>query len=155
VLKPLFSTKARGMRVVKSGPDARARLERFRGAGNRVMYIQKKMDLPGRDLGIAFLGGQYLATYARIGDKGAWTTTTHFGGRYEPFEPSGELVDLARRAQAPFDLDFTCVDVAETEEGPIVFEVSAFGGFRGLKEAHGIDASERFADYVLRKIGHA
>jgi ribosomal protein S6--L-glutamate ligase len=44
------------------------------------------------------------------------------------------------------------VDVAITDEGPVVFEVSAFGGFRGAKEGIGIDAPGRYADYILAKL---
>jgi ribosomal protein S6--L-glutamate ligase len=51
-------------------------------------------------------------------------------------------------------LDFTCVDVAETNEGPLVFEVSAFGGFRGLLDANGIDAADVFSSYVVDKLNH-
>ena len=46
----------------------------------------------------------------------------------------------------------TCVDVAETDDGPMVFEVSAFGGFRGLKEANSIDAAGLYVDYVLDRV---
>jgi ribosomal protein S6--L-glutamate ligase len=68
------------------------------------------------------------------------------------YEASPELVDLGRRAQAPFGLDFTTVDVALTDDGPIVFEVSAFGGFRGAKEGIGIDAAALYTDHVLGKL---
>jgi ribosomal protein S6--L-glutamate ligase len=50
-------------------------------------------------------------------------------------------------------LDFTCVDIAKTEEGMFVFEVSAFGGFRGLKEAFGIDAAGLYLDHVMKELG--
>ena len=154
VFKPLFSTKARGMMVIEDGADARARVEEFKQAGNTVMYVQKMQELPGQDLGVTFLGGEYLGTYARVAGEGAWNTTHRAGGRYESYEPSAEIVDIARRAQAPFGLDFTCVDVAETDSGPVVWEVSAFGGFHGLLDGCGIDVAERYADYVLEKIRH-
>jgi ribosomal protein S6--L-glutamate ligase len=149
VAKPLFTSKARGMRVLRTGdePTLRAELERFH-AENPVMYLQQLLDIRGRDLGVVFLGGQYLATYARV-SGGSWTTSTSKGGKYEPHTPSDEIVALAHRAQALFDLDFTCVDVVETPEGPKVFEVSAFGGFRGLLNACGVDAAARYADHVL------
>jgi ribosomal protein S6--L-glutamate ligase len=153
VLKPLFSSKARGMHIVDADQgDARARLERFQAAGNPVLYIQQVVDLPDRDLGVAFLAGEYLATYARVRSGGAWNTSTRSGGVYEPHEPSAEIIELARRAQEPFGLDFTCVDVAECASGPVVFEVSAFGGFRGLLEACNIDAAERCVDLVMQRL---
>lgn len=152
VFKPLYSTKARGMQVIEAGPGAREEIAGFKAEGNPVMYIQKFMTHAGRDLGITFLGGQYLATYARQGSGDSWNTTTRSGGRYVAVEPSAELVELAHRAQEPFGLDFTCVDVVESPDGPKVYEVSAFGGFRGLLDACGIDAAARYTDYVLEQL---
>ncbi len=151
VFKPLYSTKAKGMLLLSDGPDARATVDAFHNE-NPIMYIQKKLDLQGQDLGIAFLGGRYLTTYARVKGEGAWNTTTRSGGHYESFEPPQELIALAHKAQEPFGLDFTCVDVAETPDGPIVFEISAFGGFRGIETASGIDAARRYVQFVLERI---
>ncbi len=152
VAKPLYTSKGRGMVRITAEEDVEGAVLRFRDAGNHVLYLQKWMPLPGRDLGMVFLGGTYVATYARAAPKGAWLTSVFQGGHYEKDDPSPELIELARRAQEPFGLDFTCVDVAETEEGPVVWEVSAFGGFRGLQQAHGIDAAELYVRYVLDRI---
>jgi tetrahydromethanopterin:alpha-L-glutamate ligase len=40
----------------------------------------------------------------------------------------------------------------QTSEGLMVFEVSAFGGFRGLLEGNNIDAADLYSDYVIGKI---
>lgn len=153
VLKPLFTSKARGMAVLNAADmDLEAALGAF-ATDNPVMYVQQAIDLRGQDLGVCFLGGEYLGTYARCKADNAWNTTTASGGKYAPFEPPAEIIELARRAQQPFGLDFTCVDVALTASGPFVFEVSAFGGFRGLARACGIDAAERLAAYALGRLG--
>lgn len=151
VLKPLFTSKARGMQRIAAGPDLRERLAAYQAGGHRVLYIQQFQRLPGRDLGVVFLGGRYLATYARIAGEGSWITSTSSGGRYAPVEPPPELRALADRAQRLFGLDFTCVDIAESDDGPLVFEVSAFGGFRGLL-AGGVDAAGALADYVIERL---
>lgn len=152
VFKPLFSSKARGMRIIEAGPSAAEQIADFQAAGNAIMYLQQMIDLPGRDLGVAFLGGEYLATYARVKKTGAWNSTTHSGGRYEPQDITPELIELARKAQEPFGLDFTCVDIAESAAGPMIFEVSAFGGFRGLHDAHGMDVGARLVDHVIGRL---
>ncbi|MDJ0741484.1 MAG: GAK system ATP-grasp enzyme [Gammaproteobacteria bacterium] len=155
VFKPLFSTKARGMCVVDAGAgDAQVRdaVERFRRV-NPMLYIQRKIALFGHDLGLVFLGGDYLGTYARVAQGDSWNTTIHSGGRYAAFSPPPAIVDLAQRAQAPFGMDFTTVDVAETADGPVVFEVSAFGGFRGALEGAGVDAAAAYTDYALARVG--
>ncbi|WP_291318915.1 GAK system ATP-grasp enzyme [Desulfonatronospira sp.] len=151
VFKPLFSSKARGMLVVEEGDQCRSAISEFQAAGNRTMYIQKMVSIPGKDLGLAFLGGEYIGTYARRkGDS--WNTCTSSGGRYERCEPDPEIISLAHRAQDLFNLDFTCVDVVETDQGAMVFEVSAFGGFKGLYQAWGIDAADMYADYILNNL---
>ncbi|WP_420338147.1 GAK system ATP-grasp enzyme [Roseibium sp.] len=151
VFKPLYSTKARGMCIIEAGANARVEIAAF-AEDNPVMYIQQKLNLSGQDLGVVFLGGDYLCTYARVSQSDSWNTTIHSGGKYAPFEPDADLIELARKAQAPFGLDFTTVDVALTDDGPIVFEVSAFGGYRGAKEGCGVDAAAALADHVIAKV---
>jgi len=157
VFKPLYSTKARGMCVIRAADEEakiRKSIETFQSE-NRMMYIQKKKDLKGQDFGMVFLGGDYLGSYARVTGSDSWNTTIHHGGKYMPYEATPELIELGFRAQAPFRMDFTTVDVAITEEGPVVFEVSAFGGFRGAKDGIGIDAAGYYADYVIKRLGEA
>lgn len=154
IAKPLYTSKARGMMLFDANELDEAALREGLQAfarQNPVMYLQQLIQHPGRDLGVAFLGGEYLATYARV-SRGSWSTSTSAGGKYEAHQPSAEIIELARRAQALFDLDFTCVDVVETPDGPKVFEVSAFGGFRGLLEACNIDAAAAYVDHVLARL---
>jgi tetrahydromethanopterin:alpha-L-glutamate ligase len=154
VFKPLYSTKARGMCVIDAHHDP-SRVEReirtFQ-AENPMMYIQQKIELPGRDLGMVFLAGEYLGSYARVPKDNTWNTTIHSGGRYAAHTPTADVIELARHAQSLFAMDFTTVDVAETRNGPIVFEVSAFGGFRGALEGIGLDAAAKYAEHVMREL---
>ncbi len=161
IAKPLYTSKARGMLLLRepghegstSEAELIATLHEFKRT-NDVMYLQQLVDIPGRDLGVTFLGGEYLATYARVRGSGSWSTSTNSGGKYQAHQPSREIIELASKAQALFELDFTCVDVVETHEGPKVFEVSAFGGFRGLEDACGIDAAGAYADHAIRCLAH-
>ena len=155
ICKPLYSSKARGMLVIEAGQPADAidlALRRFQEE-NPMLYIQRKLSLPGQDLGLVFLDGEYLGCYARVAESSAWNTTIDSGGRYAAHAPDKEVIALAQRAQALFGMDFTTVDVAQSERGAVVFEVSAFGGFRGALEGAGIDAAALYADHVLKQFG--
>ena len=154
IFKPLFSTKARGMIQIESQSketQIRHQIEEFK-KNHQMMYIQKYMNLPGKDLGLIFLNGQYLGTYARVSQSDTWNTTINSGGRYELYQPSQEIIDIATKAQSLFNMDYTTVDVAETEQGPVVFEVSAFGGFRGAQEGAGIDAASLYTEHVINSL---
>lgn len=152
VLKPLYTTKARGMLAVDADGDTERAVRGFQREGNPVIYVQKRVSHPGHDLGIVFLGGEHIGTYARVADDRSWNTTIREGGTYEAYEPTPLMLKIAERAQAPFRMDYTSVDVIESPDGPLVLEVSAFGGFRGLWEARSIDAARLYADYVLERI---
>lgn len=153
MFKPLFSTKARGMLLLEADdPGADVQIAAFR-AQNPVMYIQQKAELSGADLGMVFLDGAYVCTYARVSQTDSWNTTIHSGGKYAAYQPAPELIELGRRAQEPFGLTFTTVDIALTPDGPIVFEVSAFGGYSGALKGCGTDAAALVADHVLAEVG--
>lgn len=154
VVKPLYSTKARGFRLLTFSDDLRTELEEHRTQSRHpLFYVQKKLDLAGRDFGVVFLGGRYVGTYARVAGANAWNTTIHAGGHYERHTPPDDVIELCRRAAVHFGLTLTCVDVALTELGPVIFEVSAFGGFRGLRDGLGIDGAGLLADHVLEQLG--
>lgn len=154
VFKPLYSTKARGMMLLNAkDPQKKEKIIEF-AENNPILYIQKKIDTLEFDLGISFLGGKYIGTYSRVKNGNSWNTTIHEGGKYKPYEPDNKIIEMAHKAQSGFELDFTCVDVAITANGPLVFEVSAFGGFKGLKEANNFDAAQPYLQYVLEVINN-
>lgn len=52
-----------------------------------------------------------------------------------PFEPEPAQVALAREVQATVGVHVLGVDLLETPAGPVVVDVNAFPGFRGVREA--------------------
>jgi len=156
ILKPLYSTQAKGMVLLDDKLSARKVLGEMLGKGEKIIYLQQKLDLSGSDYALVFIGGQYLGAYSRVSDGSEWHTTTKEGRRYEVFNPDQDLIALGQKANDAFDLDFLSVDIAiSKEQGPVLFEVSAFGAFRGMKEGCDIDLATLVADYTLSKVKRA
>lgn len=153
VLKPLYTSKGKGMLLLDSAdPLLWGKLEDYKKA-NTILYIQKALPLENDfDLGVVFIGKDYLTTYARVKAKGAWSTTTLNGGRYAHFTPNAEILEVAAKARDVFDLEFTCVDIAMSPNGPVVFEVSAFGGFRGIEETSNFNPAALLVRHILQKL---
>ncbi len=151
ILKPLYSTKARGMCVIniKDGKHkVQQAIKQFK-LHNPMIYIQQKLALGGKDMGLMFLNNQYLGAYARVSKDNSWNTTIHSGGSYQRCEPSADIIAMADKAQSLFDMSYTTVDLAETDIGAVCFEVSAFGGFRGAKEGMGMNVAELYVEHVI------
>lgn len=148
ILKPLFTSKARGM-VMLSDSSGKERLKIFQQA-HPMMFLQKKIEIPGRDLAVVFLGDEYVATYARR-PQGEWTKDGSNSSKYSEAVADDKILKIARQAKDVFGLEFSSVDIVESDQGPVVFEVSAFGGYRGLKEGCGIDMALKVADFYMKK----
>ena len=147
VIKPIYTSKGRGM--VRIGKDGdRFLADAWRPPDGRVL-LQQFVESPGRDIGACVLGGRFAGAFYRIAAESRWMTTTASGGRYAPCDLSDEGIDMAERAARLFNLDYTVVDLVETTSGFAIYEVSAFGGFRGLWEAARRDISREYAAYVL------
>jgi len=156
VLKPLFTSKGRGMERLDGGLDLGTFFARSRAQEQGPFYLQRFVKHPGRDLGVAVLDGRVLGAYWRVAREDQWMTTILSGGHYEPADPPAEALDLALRAAKHFGLVFTGVDLMETPDGSFtVLEVSAFGGFRGLLTACGVDAAPALAKVVLDRFARA
>ncbi|EXJ09801.1 GAK system ATP-grasp enzyme [Nitrincola nitratireducens] len=154
VIKPLFSTKARGMQILcaqQSKDELILELNRYK-ARHPILYVQKKIELGGQDMALIFLKGQFIGAYARVAAQHTWNTTIHSGGHYAPYTPDNQTLSIAERAQSAFNLDFATVDIAMTPEGPVVFEVSTLGGFKGAKMGCGIDVASIYADYAIQEL---
>jgi ribosomal protein S6--L-glutamate ligase len=151
IVKPIYTSKGRGMiRVDGADPMAIDRL--LAESGDQRYLVQRFVSAPGRDIGATVIGGRYVGAFYRVAQPGEWMTTTAQGGRYAPCELPPQGVTLAERAARAFDLDYTVVDLVEQPDGFLAYEVSAFGGFRGLLDATGVDPSVLYAEHVRRTL---
>ena len=57
----------------------------------------------------------------------------------EAAELTDDLADLARLAATALHLELGGVDIIEAERGPLILEVNASPGLRGVESATGID----------------
>jgi ribosomal protein S6--L-glutamate ligase len=152
VLKPLLTSKGRGMVLLSRKAAPRLALRRYQQEGHGMIYLQEFVPTTGRDAAVAILGGRAIGAYYRVAQQGEWKTTTAAGGHYEPCPLDSTTTELALRAAEAFGLDFTTVDMVETDAGWLVYEVSAFGGFSGLRKALGIDAAAMYSGYIMERL---
>ena len=152
VVKPIVTSKGRGMVLLAREGTVRLQLRRWAREWGGPFYLQEYVPGPGRDIGVALLGGRVLGAYYRVARPGAWLTTTAAEGRYEPCECTPDIERLAIAAAGVFPLDYTVVDLVESSTGYLIYEVSAFGGFAGLWQTRGIDAARLYAEYVVQAL---
>ena len=152
VVKPLYTSKGRGMLLLAREEAYRLKLRQWQRQWQTPFYLQEYVPQPGRDIGVAVLGGETPGAYYRVAQPGSWLTTTSADGHYQPCALNPEMQRLAGAAADLFGLDFTVVDLVEVRGGYLIYEVSAFGGFAGLWQTYGIDAAKLYAGHVVRTL---
>jgi ribosomal protein S6--L-glutamate ligase len=148
VVKPIYTSKGRGFVRLNGGGShaADGSSAPIRG----TVLAQRFVEAPGRDIGACVLGGRFAGAFYRVAAEGAWLTTTAAGGQYAPCDLPRAGRELAENAADVFGLEYTVVDLVETGGGYQIYEVSAFGGFRGLWEAYRYDVAVAYASYIKR-----
>ncbi len=150
VVKPLFGSEGRGM-VRVTDPDVAYRVFRALELGRSVYYLQEFVPHGQEDIRLFVIGQRVVAAMRRRGET--WKTNVAQGATATPLIPDDDLTTLALRAARAVGADYAGVDVLPVEEraggGYTVIEVNGIPGWRGLRQATGVDAAERLADYVL------
>lgn len=146
VLKPLFGSQGRGLRLVERETDLPA-AEDVSG----VYYLQRHVGSAGagwRDWRVLVAGGQAIAAMERHGDS--WITNAHQGARCVAVAADGALAELALAAAGAVGADYAGVDlIRDAEAGTLVLEVNSMPAWSALQAVSNRDIAQAIVDGVL------
>ncbi|MFX1318819.1 MAG: RimK family alpha-L-glutamate ligase [Promethearchaeota archaeon] len=144
VVKPLFGSGGVGMTRISDHEIAR-RVFRALEASHYVMYLQEFLEHGNRDIRVFVIGKKAIAAMTRLGDT--WKTALRQGAQPQPCRLTSELSELATKCAETIDLEYTGVDILETEKGLIVTEVNSSSGWQGLQQVTDINIAEQLVDH--------
>jgi RimK family alpha-L-glutamate ligase len=149
VLKPLFGSQGKGLRLVER-PEDLPQLEEV----SRVYYLQRMVDnarIPWRDYRIFVCAGRAVAGMIREGDT--WVTNVHQGGRPIPWAVPAAAAELATAAARAVTIDYCGVDLIDDGAGGyLVLEVNSMPAWSGLQRVTDIDIAEVVARSFLDSV---
>src|SRR6478735_3258470 len=131
VLKPLFGSQGRGLKLLRSeddlpNPDAVA----------GVYYLQRYVGVEGadgfRDFRLLVSQGRIVAGMVR--QATSWITNVKQGGRPMAIVAGSELKELAIQATAAVGANFAGVDILYDDSHPTVLEVNSMPAWSGLQK---------------------
>jgi RimK family alpha-L-glutamate ligase len=150
VLKPLFGSQGRGLRLVRT-PDDLPEPDAVRG----VYYLQRfsGVERDGfRDFRLLVSGGRVIAAMAR--HSPGWITNVKQGGRPVAVAATEDMRDLAVRAAAAVGAAFAGVDVLYDGDGRLtVLEVNSMPAWSGLQKVTPFDIAGALAADLIAAAG--
>jgi tetrahydromethanopterin:alpha-L-glutamate ligase len=157
VLKPLFGSQGRGLRLVGSVQGRHHALPALGKAYGSLTYLQRFVPataVPGFDWRVLVVGGRAITAMRRVSKH--WIHNVAQGARCEPAELTPALAQIAERAAQALAMDYTGVDLMPSQAGPLVIEVNGVAAWRGLQRVTGFNIAQAIVDDLLeRKLAQA
>jgi RimK family alpha-L-glutamate ligase len=148
VLKPLFGAEGRGIMRL-SDPELALRAFRTLERLGAVLYLQKFVAGPGFDLRILLLDGQVIGSMKRIPKPGDFRANISQQGTAVVHIPTQQELHLAQESARLTGSLFAGVDLLYNTSGePLVIEVNAVPGWRGLQKVCGIDVAAKLFEWL-------
>lgn len=149
VVKPLFGSEGRG--ITRLDDEALAlRAFKMLAQLGAVLYVQEFIEHEGYDLRLLRIGDRLLAMRRR--NPLDWRTNVSRGATAEPFEPTAEMVDMARKAADSVGAPLAGVDLLPRRDGGLYcLEVNAVPGWKALAKAHQTDVARLVLDFVAEE----
>lgn len=150
VLKPLFGSQGRGLRLVERDADLPP-AETVAG----VFYLQRYIPAPGggfADQRLFVCDGEVIAAMTRRSSH--WITNIGRGAKAEALAPSPAAAELALRAAACVGTHYAGVDLLSDADGrALVLEVNSMPAWRGVQTVTAFPIADHIAAALLRHIG--
>jgi tetrahydromethanopterin:alpha-L-glutamate ligase len=147
VMKPLFGSQGRGLRLIRS-PDDLPPEEEVGG----LYYLQQFVEPAGsrwQDYRLFVCSGKVLAGMTRIG--ASWITNVKQGGSPQPAVLTADLIETAERATRAVGADYAGVDLIRGRNGALfTLEVNSMPAWGGLEAANpGLQVAEVLSERFL------
>lgn len=157
VLKPLFGSQGKGLRLVGQVEGVHHPLPAIDKAYGSLAYLQRFVPspaTPGFDWRVLVVGGRAITAMRRV--SAHWIHNVAQGARCEPAELTRELAQLAESAARALDMDYAGVDLipaavrSASAEYPIrVIEVNGVAAWQGLQRVTGFNIARAIVDDLL------
>jgi ribosomal protein S6--L-glutamate ligase len=153
VVKPLFGSCGRGIERIDSEALLLPLLAAAAASPEGVAtYLQEFIPHPGWDVRILLVGDEAFSLRRRSATD--WRTNLARGGIGERFAPPAAWLDLARQAAAILGVEVAGVDLVPDAAGePLVLEVNAVPGWRGLASATSLDPTPAVIRWAEQRAG--
>jgi RimK family alpha-L-glutamate ligase len=152
VMKPLFGSQGRGLRLIE--PEAALpAAEEAAGVYYLQHYVGDRL-AHWHDWRVFVVGGRAIAAMIRHGIE--WRTNAARGARCEGAEPAGDIAALAVAAADAVDVDYGGVDIiADRDERLLVLEVNSMPAWKSLQRVSTIDIADTLARDFLSRLSAA
>ncbi|MCA9374071.1 MAG: RimK family alpha-L-glutamate ligase [Candidatus Gracilibacteria bacterium] len=151
ILKTPFGTFGSGVVIVESRRSLHSALGMLLDSiqSNVLMIQEYVLEAKGVDYRALVVGDEVVAAMKRTAKKGEFRSNLNLGGKATAVELTDKEKKMAVKAVKALRLEIGGVDILRTDKGPLVMEVNANPGFRGLMKVTKVDVPGKIVDFAV------
>ncbi len=150
IIKLQEGTQGMGVILAESRKSAKSILDAFYKMDTSILMQEYIEEARGEDIRIIVVGGRVIGSMKRISALDEFRSNVHRGAETLAIIPTPKEQNIAVDAVKYLGLGVAGVDLIRSKRGPLLLEVNASPGLKGIEEATGINIAAEIIKYVQR-----
>jgi ribosomal protein S6--L-glutamate ligase len=150
IIKLQEGTQGLGVILAETRKSAKSILDTFYKMDTSILIQEYIEEANGEDIRIIVVGSKVIASMKRTSALEEFRSNVHRGGDTMAIIPTPKEQAIAVNAVKYLGLGVAGVDLIRSDRGPLLIEVNASPGLKGIEAASGINVASEIIKYVER-----
>ena len=152
IIKLQEGTQGQGVILAESKKSAKSIIDTFYKMDTSILLQRYVEEANGEDIRIIVVGNKVVASMKRTSQLDDFRSNVHRGGDVEAIEISPKEKEIALKATRYLGLGVSGVDLMRAKNGPVLIEVNASPGLKGIEKATSVNVARHIVQYVERNV---
>lgn len=148
IIKLQEGTQGLGVILAETMKSAKSIIDTFYKMNTSILLQKFIEESNGEDIRIFVVGSKIVASMKRSSALGEFRSNVHRGGNTEAIKPTPKEQFIALNAVKYLGLGVAGVDIIRSHKGPLLIEVNASPGLRGIEAATGVNIAREIIKFV-------
>jgi ribosomal protein S6--L-glutamate ligase len=148
IIKIQEGTQGMGVILAESKKSAKSIIDTFYKMDTSILLQRYVEEANGEDIRIIVVGNKVVASMKRSSEVGEFRSNVHRGGNTEEVEITQREKFIALNATKYLGLGVSGVDLMRSNKGPVLLEVNASPGLKGIEGATGVNVAKHIIQFV-------
>ncbi|MDT0606166.1 RimK family alpha-L-glutamate ligase [Croceitalea rosinachiae] len=148
IIKLQEGTQGLGVILAESKKSAKSIIDTFYKMDTSILLQKYVEEANGEDIRIIVVGRKVVASMKRKSEIDEFRSNVHRGGQTEAIEPTQREKHIALNATKYLGLGVAGVDLMRSRTGPVLIEVNASPGLKGIEAATGVNVAKHIIQFV-------
>ncbi|WP_375325983.1 RimK family alpha-L-glutamate ligase [Flagellimonas sp. GZD32] len=148
IIKLQEGTQGKGVILAESKKSAKSVIDTLYNMNTSILLQEYIAEANGEDLRIIVVGNKIVAAMKRTSELDDFRSNVHRGADVEAVELTPREKFIAINATKHLGLGVAGVDLIRSKNGPLLIEVNASPGLKGIEAATGINVAGHIVQFV-------